>query len=253
MTNFVLVHGALQGGWAWESVWSDLVAHGHEVATPDLAGSGLDATPDEHVALGLMSRRIADTAIDLGNCDPDTGEGNPVVLVGQGLGGLVLGEVAERIPQFVSGLVYVAGALVPGGKNLLQAIEHDGQQFGIGQLNGERSLLRPDPDAARQLLFGAATPARSDRAARRLVRQVMRPLRDAATVTAERFGRVPRAYVECLQDRAITIDIQRRMQASLPCEPVVALDADHTPALSAPRALAEVLMTIGAAFDAQAR
>lgn len=254
MTNFVLVHGAMHGGWVWESVWSRLIAHGHEVARPDLAGSGLDVTPLEHVSLGLISRRIADAALDLGNCDPDHGVGEPVVLVGQGMGGLVIGEVAERIPQFVLGLVYVSAALVPPGQSVLQTLGHaEGRRFRTGQLNGDDTVLRPDRDTARKLYFGAATPDRADRAARRLVRQVTLPLEEPTTVTDEEFGLVPRAYVECLRDQAISIETQRAMQSVLPCDPVLTLDADHTPSLSAPDELADALISIAEKFEARGR
>jgi hypothetical protein len=63
-------------------------------------------------------------------------------------------------------------------------------------------------------------------------------------ITAERFGRVPRAYIETLRDRAVTPAAQRRMQSVLPCDPVFALDSDHSPFLSQPEALARILISI---------
>lgn len=53
-------------------------------------------------------------------------------------------------------------------------------------------------------------------------------------VTAERFGGVPRVYVECLRDRAVPVAMQRVMTAASPCRRVLRLDADHTPMLSDP-------------------
>ena len=48
------------------------------------------------------------------------------------------------------------------------------------------------------------------------------------SISAGRFGRVPRAYIETTRDRAVSLDAQRRMQAALPCAPVFTLDADHS-------------------------
>ena len=54
---------------------------------------------------------------------------------------------------------------------------------------------------------------------------------------------LPRHYVECLQDRAIPIEVQRSMHAAIPCR-VHALDASHSPFLSMPERLADVLDAI---------
>lgn len=53
-------------------------------------------------------------------------------------------------------------------------------------------------------------------------------------LSEDRFGRVPRAYIECLRDNAVPIALQRAMQADLPCGQVETLDTDHCPFFSAP-------------------
>jgi pimeloyl-ACP methyl ester carboxylesterase len=40
MTNFVLIHGASQGGWIWQSTAARLRAAGHLVHAPSLDGCG---------------------------------------------------------------------------------------------------------------------------------------------------------------------------------------------------------------------
>jgi pimeloyl-ACP methyl ester carboxylesterase len=62
--------------------------------------------------------------------------------------------------------------------------------------------------------------------------------------TLERFGSVPRSYIECLHDRITPIEGQRRMQALPPCGKVISLEAGHSPFLSAPDALAEALLAL---------
>jgi hypothetical protein len=51
----------------------------------------------------------------------------------------------------------------------------------------------------------------------------------------------PRAYIECLQDRAISPDYQRGMHLRAGVPRVLSLDADHSPFLSAPTELADML------------
>jgi hypothetical protein len=76
-----------------------------------------------------------------------------------------------------------------------------------------RSLLRPQPAGAFGMSF---------------------------ELSPSRFGRVPRHYVECLDDRAIDIASQRAMHAKTPCT-VHTLDASHSPFFSMPGPLADVL------------
>jgi pimeloyl-ACP methyl ester carboxylesterase len=71
------------------------------------------------------------------------------------------------------------------------------------------------------------------------------------TVTRERWGRLPRAYIECLDDHAVPIELQRAMHAALPCDPVVTMDSDHSPFLGEPRALAMHLADIASKFAAR--
>ena len=55
------------------------------------------------------------------------------------------------------------------------------------------------------------------------------------------FHGMPRAYVHCTQDHAIPPALQRRMLEAAGCSPVVELDTDHVPQLSATNELAEAL------------
>jgi pimeloyl-ACP methyl ester carboxylesterase len=105
MATFVLVHGALGGGWEWRGVARRLQADGHEVFTPTLTGLGERAhllTPevdlDTHIqdVLGLLWWE------DLEH----------VILSGHSYGGMVVTGVADRAPEQLAHLVYV-DAFVP--------------------------------------------------------------------------------------------------------------------------------------------
>lgn len=95
MTTFVLVHGAFRGGWSWDRVAPLLRAAGHDVHAPTLSGTatGLDTWVDEVAALV---------------------NGNDVVLVGHSQGGVVVREVALRVP--VRAIVYVDAAVPDPGE-----------------------------------------------------------------------------------------------------------------------------------------
>jgi len=63
------------------------------------------------------------------------------------------------------------------------------------------------------------------------------------TLTEERFGSVPRWYVECTHDNAVRIARQRAMVKAMPCK-VITMECGHTPFYSQPEELAEHLETI---------
>jgi hypothetical protein len=60
-------------------------------------------------------------------------------------------------------------------------------------------------------------------------------------LTPERFGCLPRVYVECTDDRALGIEMQRDMVAKSPPVDVRSLHASHSPFLSMPDKLAAAL------------
>jgi pimeloyl-ACP methyl ester carboxylesterase len=78
----------------------------------------------------------------------------------------------------------------------------------------------------------------------RLVTEPTSPRTAKMELSDDRYGSVPRHYIECLSDLTIPIADQRRMQAMLPCASVTALEADHSPFLSAPDKLADALIEI---------
>lgn len=57
MSNYLLVHGAYVGGWAWEKVVPLLEQKGHIVKAPDLPGHGMDKTPLSEVSLQMCTKK----------------------------------------------------------------------------------------------------------------------------------------------------------------------------------------------------
>jgi pimeloyl-ACP methyl ester carboxylesterase len=72
----------------------------------------------------------------------------------------------------------------------------------------------------------------------------MAPMATAQSLTAARFGRVPRVYVACLRDRVIDPQLQKAMYQASPCEKVLSLDTDHSPFFSRPEELARHLASL---------
>ncbi len=105
MATFALVPGAWLGGWCWQRVTPLLRAAGHEVYPITLTGLGDRvhlASPE--VGLGTHVQDVVNVLAyeDL----------RDVVLVGHSYAGMVVGGVADRVPERIGHLVYL-DAIIP--------------------------------------------------------------------------------------------------------------------------------------------
>jgi pimeloyl-ACP methyl ester carboxylesterase len=239
MATFVLIHGAWHGAWCWDLVAERLRAGGHTVIAPDLPGLGQDRTPLDQVSLASWADVVAGLV---------RAAREPVVLVGHSRAGVVVSEVAERVPERVRVLVYLTAFLVPDGTSIadvLSTVEPRAITQGA-MVHGPNGTSTIAPEKVGPVFYNTTPPPLVERATRLVCAVPMTSFLAPVHTSGDRWGRVRRAYVECLQDNAITIALQRRMHAALPCDPVVALDTDHSPFFSAPDRLADALADIAA-------
>lgn len=237
MATFVLIHGSWHGGWCFDEVKALLEAEGHAVLAPDLPGMG--GTEAQLAAVTL--RGWAEFTVGL--CRNASQQ--PVVLAGHSRGGLVISEAAERDPGAMQALVYICAMMLPAGMSRAEfkALEEPNPAFDglVFATDGGHAteILGPDPGA----VFAQLSP--SDKVAEamtRLLAEPHGPRSEELTVTPERWGSLPRTYIECIQDRTIPLSSQHLMQQLSPGAKVVSLDADHSPFLSRPQELAAALI-----------
>lgn len=237
MAHIILVHGAMHGGWCWSHVSPLLSAQGHSVLAIDLPGQGDDMTPVELVTADDWAEAVADAA---------RSAGSPVVLVGHSMGGTAVSQAAELVPHLVRGIIYVSAIMIQAGETIHSACPE------VIEISAKAALNFVDPAAvAIRLFYGHTPPALAASAIERLRPQVVQVAKAPLKVTAERYGTVPRAYIECADDYVLPLSVQRRMQAALPCDPVVTMSGDHSPFLSSPTELADHIDQIAGRFDAR--
>lgn len=112
MATFVLVHGAMHGGWCWRDVRTALLADGHVVHTPTLTGQGDRRhllTRDVHV-----STHVADLVELLAFEDL-----HDVVLVLHSYAGVLAGPVVEQSDGRIATVVSLGAFLAEPGECLL--------------------------------------------------------------------------------------------------------------------------------------
>jgi pimeloyl-ACP methyl ester carboxylesterase len=239
MSTFVLIHGAWHGGWAWQKVVAKLEALGHTVVAPDLPGHGDDKTPVQQVTLDSYAQRIVDV---MDRC------AERVVLVGHSMGGIAISAAAERRPERVKVLVYVCAFLLRNGQKLVEFAATDTEALVMPNAmlsqDGHSATLRPE--VLREAFYADCSEEDYQFAISRLVPQSTALFGAPITVSDEKFGRIPRVYLECTQDRAITLPFQRKMQAQVECDQVFSLHCSHSPFFSTVNELVNCLVAASA-------
>lgn len=240
MAGFVLIHGSWHGGWCFDPVADLLRARGHTVVAPTLPGMGGSADELAAVTLGEWGEFAAQHCRDL---KAQFG-GAPVVLAGHSRGGLVVSTAAERDPAAMDALVYICAMMLPSGASRAQfkEMEEPNPDFDaiISKVHDGAATV-VDPARAAPVFAQLSPPDLVAGVLPRLVAEPHGPRSEPLQLTADRWGSLPRTYVECTEDRTIPITSQRRMQAMSPGARVVTLDADHSPYLSRPVELADAL------------
>ncbi len=224
MAKMILVPGAWHGPWCFAPVLPLLRAAGHEVVAIDLP---------------VNARAMADW---VGIIVDEIGAG-PAILVGHSRGGAVISAVAQAAPARVARLIFLSGFLLQNGQTVLGAAQADILLPVQTDMQHGQCTLAADPVP---YFYADCSAADREFARARLRPEPLFGLMTPAQLTQDRFGRVPRDYIECTQDRAITLAAQRRMQAAWPVQRVQTLETSHSPFFSNPKALAASLNGLAA-------
>jgi pimeloyl-ACP methyl ester carboxylesterase len=232
----VLVHGAWSDASAWDRVAAELRQRGHAVTAVNLPGHGADPTPPERLTLAGYADAVL-AALPAGA---------PAVLVGHSMAGMVISLVAERAPERVARLVYVAAYLPANGQSLYELSMTDPDSL-VGRYwrQADEKAYTPASIAGAGIaeVFCADCSA-ADQA--RLVdghrAEAVPPLGTPVQLSAARFGSVARVYVHTTQDKAVSYTLQKAMLVRAGgASAVVTLDTSHMPMLTRPRALADAI------------
>ncbi len=236
LKNYVLIHGAWHGSWCFEK-FAPLLAEktNSNVYISDLPGHYNNQADFKNVTLDSYVDSVANFIES--NIDGKT------ILVGHSMGGVVISQVAERLSSKISHLVYISGFIPDKNGSLVE--ERQKAKFPsvslkakIDDANYSMSL---DHDSCIEFFYNNCRLEDIEFALKHLQKQPLLPFVSNVSL-GEGFDNTPKTYIECLQDKAIHIEDQRRMNRV--CDNVFSINTDHSPFFSAPEELMEILESI---------
>jgi len=236
MAEFLLVHGSCHGAWCWRDVVALLRGAGHGARALDLPSHGDDPTPAGAVTLDAYADAIL-AAVD-----------GPAVLVGHSMGGFPIALAAERAPERVAALVYVAAYVPVAGRSLADMRRAWAEQPLVPAIRraDDGVTMTFDPARIGALFYHDCPPGTVDFALAHLCPQPIRPQETPIAATARAEAR-PRHYIRCTQDRAIPPAYQAHMARGFAPGRVTDLPTSHSPFFAAPERLAARLLSIAEA------
>ncbi len=234
--TYVLVHSAWLGAWQWKDVAKKLKNEGHIVITPDLPGHGNDKTPPATITMIDYVKVITDIL--------DKQE-QPVLLVGHSFNGITVSRVAEIRPNKVKSIVYLSAFLLPNGGSFFSATQGVEGSVVVDNfyLSEDKTYALIDENEIQNAFAHDIPKEAFDGAKPYIVPEPSAPLMYELEVTDGNFGRIPKYYIECTEDRAIPIEVQRAMYKGK-VKKVFTLHSSHTPNFSQPDNLANILLKI---------
>lgn len=227
--DIVLVHGSYHGAWCWDLLVPELERRGHRTVAVDLptADPGAGAAEYANVVIAAIE------------------SGSEPVLVGHSMGELVIPLVAAARP--VRRLVFLAAMLPSPGKSTNDQRKAEPIDGLIPPTTAEWSDLGDDvwmvgPNTATELFFHDAPPDIAAWATARLRPQSYRVMNELTPLAA--WPKVESDYIVCRDDRALNPAWGRTAAHERLGIEAAEIDGSHSPFLTRPAELAELIDTL---------
>lgn len=237
---YLLIAGAWHNGWYWQNVQTELEANGHKVMAVDLPGHGQNNMPLAEQNLESYAQYV------LGIIAKQT---KPVILVGHSMAGAVACQAAEYIPEKVSKLVVLCGFLLQDGESvnglnngIRPADWRKIGEIGLGNLSPDQKVTYINEAAARKNFYGDLPEGEAILAAAHLNGEAIAAQWQAVRL-GNNFASIDKIYIKTLNDAMLSLELQDKM-SQRNVQRVYSINSGHSPFLTAPQKLAEILLDI---------
>ncbi|WP_045743598.1 alpha/beta fold hydrolase [Actinoplanes rectilineatus] len=189
--TYLLVHGAWHCGQAWARVVPLLGRSGHRVLTPTLSGYG-EKTHLFGPEVGLGTH--TDDIVDLILAEDLT----EVILVGHSYAGMVIANVANRVPERIAELVFLDAMVPVHGETAADVMPITKALIDAAAGTREPWRIPPLPEMPGHGLFGVTDPADVAWVRTMLGDQPVRCLTEPVRLDDPAADAVPRTHIHCV-------------------------------------------------------
>lgn len=248
--KFVLVHGEGFGAWSWYKTIALLEEVGLVPTALDLRGSGIDRTDTNSVTT------LADYSKPLTDYLENLSEDEKVILVGHSSGGASVSYALEHFSQKISKAVFLCATMVSDGQRPFDVFA---EELGSSELFLKESEFliygngKDEPPTAFMFgnlqlkgLYFNQTPTKDVALATVSMRPIpLGPIMEKLSLSPENYGKGRRFFIQTLDDRALSPDVQEKLVRENPPEGVFKIKgSDHCPFFSKPQSLHKILLEI---------
>ena len=233
MATLLLVHGAWAAGWAWDRLLPELDELSVSYKAITLPGHDSNSGALWSVSLADYSEHLTKAAMEIDD---------RVVMVGHSGSGFVITAAAGHSPECFDELVYLA-ALVPieGERLAPLALGDKESKLGPGvRPNPFLGYLSLHPSVWHDALFHDCDEETERQFAELVVKEPLRPGLTKLKLSSG-FNKIPKSYVLCTNDHAMTTTYQRWMAERSGVPIRHELQCGHMPMSSNPKELAKIL------------
>jgi pimeloyl-ACP methyl ester carboxylesterase len=240
MAVIVLVHGAWLGSWVWKKLIPLLEGNDYTIFAPDLPGLGQDET----LLHKITFQSYVDCLIKL-----IENQNENVILVGHSMAGMVISAAAEKLPDRIFALVYLCAFLPKNGQSLMDLVNDRSNHHMELEFSGNFTLCKIKERNIKRAFFNECIEADLEIAKLLMKPQPLVAFNTSVNLSEGYFGKVPKIYIECTKDNAITIEQQREMIDSNVVHKVYSIDSDHSPFFSTPDLLSNILKDVASSYS----
>jgi len=241
--HIVLVHGAFHTEACWEDLLPALTQQGFTPHTLTLNGHEDGSKSAMSITLKSYVDQVIKTVQSIGE---------PVILLGHSMGGIIITMVADRCPELLDQLIYLT-ANVPRNRDRMiymgKQLEEGGRSVFLDALKIRLKTLskgRLDFDRALAIksFYNGQSKEEQESQIQKTIPQPIRPYLGSITWSADQLNKIKKSYIECTLDQALLLNHQRINQLNMPFGLVKTIESNHSPFYMMPHKLAQTIRSI---------
>lgn len=235
--HFVFIPGSFHASWCWYKMQPLLNKNGNTSEAIDLPAHGKDTTP---IAQTTLQSYVDAVCAVLEKYE------EPVVLIGHSRAGIIISEVAEKMPEKIDKLVYLCAFLIPDGEPMVATALADTNSVLVSNLifNEAEGWHFPKENILKEAFYNDCSEEDFVLSKSLLSKEPNAPVATPLHLTESRYGAVHKVYIFTSSDQTITYPAQKKMVERTPVNQTFEISAGHSPFFSEPKALAEILLQL---------